>query len=93
MKKIIGSGEWWAVVITSIVFLFVFVLACVDIPTEYEVKTVSYICVIDGDTISVFDGQPMHLDSIACAPISELEEDTTTVLPQGAGGPRVAVRP
>ena len=72
MKKIIGS-----IVATCVLaLLLVASFACVDIPTEYEVKGIMYVCMIDSDTIFVFDGQPMHVDTIVCAPWSELEADT-----------------
>ena len=86
MKKIIGS-----IVATCVLaLLLVASFACVDIPTEYEVKGILYVCVIDSDTIFVFDGQPMHIDTIVCAPWSELEADT---LVPAASGLRAAIRP
>ncbi len=57
-------------------------LACkFEIPTKYEgeVVTIAYLCIIDGDTLIVFDGQPISLDTIPCAKIDTVRSEVVEV--------------
>ena len=57
-------------------------MACkFEIPTKYEgeVTTITYVCLIDGDTLFVFDGQPVNLDTIPCAKIDTLRSDISEI--------------
>ena len=64
---------------TLLLTALVVLVGCIELPTEYEVITISYICNVN-DTIFVFDGRPIHLDTIACVAWSE-SVDTMVVTP------------
>ena len=75
MKNLIRSF-----VATVLLSTLVVLVGCIEVPTDYRVITMSYICVVDNDTLFTFDGMPMHLDTIACTRWDE-SVDTTTVTP------------